>query len=303
MKKQLQIIGVVLLLFFGSHLFDRTIEYAQAAFGGWSASYNSLPADSENIALGASRIRSVKTETMLRGQVEHNWGTVNHANDDGLHLEGSGVAFWETTAPSTLKDPGARSLATLGTRADGRLWIDPDGGPATNDNFRFYAYDGTAQVFREIYNPNVPKAVIGYAEDIGTSTTVTCGSDNEVLQVSVAIPSNASNYVVAVSAALNAATGASTTSRTILFGSIWEDDCAGGAYVRKTGSQSRKHDDGNIQPGLHLSTVWANTNPPEGATCRYRVTANCANNTSVNLNNPAGNNLTSNLVVQVLPSS
>lgn len=69
----------------------------------WNATYLTLPADSENISLGASRIRDLKNDITQRMQVDHSW--VGDAND-GAHNQ--------VTLKQAAGDPAADVSATAG---------------------------------------------------------------------------------------------------------------------------------------------------------------------------------------------
>jgi hypothetical protein len=50
----------------------------------WNTAYEGLPADNENINLGAGRIRDLKTNIRERANIDHSWGD---ADDNGKHLQ------------------------------------------------------------------------------------------------------------------------------------------------------------------------------------------------------------------------
>src|SRR5215469_9795478 len=50
----------------------------------WNLAYEGVPADNENISLGASRIRDLKENVRQRANIDHSWGD---ANDSGKHLQ------------------------------------------------------------------------------------------------------------------------------------------------------------------------------------------------------------------------
>ena len=83
----------------------------------WNSSFNSVPADSAAASGGALTIRNDKIETRNRLHTEHCFGdgftdsSVNcsgtGSKDNGRHREGSALAFFEDTAPTTLGSSGS----------------------------------------------------------------------------------------------------------------------------------------------------------------------------------------------------
>ena len=67
----------------------------------WNTAYEGIPADSENINLGANRIRDFKVNTRQRGGVDHSWGDTT---DNGQHNR---VTFNQAAAdPATVAATG-----------------------------------------------------------------------------------------------------------------------------------------------------------------------------------------------------
>jgi hypothetical protein len=71
----------------------------------WNSAYENIPADNNNISLGAGDIRDLKENIRERANIDHSWGD---ANDSGKHLQSTYQA----------------ALATPGTPAgsDGCVW-------------------------------------------------------------------------------------------------------------------------------------------------------------------------------------
>jgi len=93
----------------------------------WDAAYELLPTDTEAVAVGASRIRSVKVEVRDRVEEEHCFGAAGGSGcvtNSGFHRIGSAKAFYNVTTPTNLANPGA---SALGANDGGRLWIDVNG--------------------------------------------------------------------------------------------------------------------------------------------------------------------------------
>lgn len=61
----------------------------------WNSAYEGIPADTENINLGAGRIRDFKVSVRQRANVDHSWGD---AADNGMHNQ---VSFNLSTAAPT----------------------------------------------------------------------------------------------------------------------------------------------------------------------------------------------------------
>jgi hypothetical protein len=99
----------------------------------WDSSFENVPADAEDISQGAGRIRTLKTDTRERAQVESNWGDIATGyTDDGRANPGSARAFAQAAAPTQLLSPNGSDpalgpsgfSAALSTSDNGRLWLD-----------------------------------------------------------------------------------------------------------------------------------------------------------------------------------
>jgi hypothetical protein len=132
----------------------------------WSAAVFEAqqPLGSDPINQVDDHLRVLKEEVRRRADVEHHWGTVSDADDDGLHRLGSARCFYASSAPTVL-DGGAVTYdntaipgSASGTLSDnnpagaevlglGRCWIDTDGGD-------MYVYDGTQWVLQRPLPPN-----------------------------------------------------------------------------------------------------------------------------------------------------
>lgn len=94
---------------------------------GGTTSFEEIPQDSENVSLGASRIRATKNEVRLRADVEHDWATATAGNTDSGRLRsGAGRAFYQATAPTELSGPVDTSSSPNKNLDTGRLWVDSD---------------------------------------------------------------------------------------------------------------------------------------------------------------------------------
>jgi len=97
----------------------------------WNTAYEGIPADSENINLGANRIRDFKVNTRQRGGVDHSWGdtadngqhnrvTFNQAAADPATVAATGYLYTKAVAGNPelfYKDAGGRvqQLTSVGS--------------------------------------------------------------------------------------------------------------------------------------------------------------------------------------------
>jgi hypothetical protein len=134
-----------------------------------TGTYEVSPAAGAPVSEGDDRIRENKKEIRYRAEVEHYWGDLGVADDNGLHMQGSARCFMSNTAPSILTngaadfdnsiggsvsgvpdldDPASNSAA--GARddvGDGRCWIDldgPDNVAGNGDDNKLMVYVGVA---------------------------------------------------------------------------------------------------------------------------------------------------------------
>lgn len=90
----------------------------------WNSAFETTPSNTENISLGAQRIRETRNESRLRLDAEHDFGTFTGGNSDtGRQRLGSARPFYQSTGPTVLGATDALGSASLDT---GRLWIDTD---------------------------------------------------------------------------------------------------------------------------------------------------------------------------------
>jgi len=89
----------------------------------WNAAYEAQPSDTENISLGASRIRNIKTDIQERGEVDHSWA--GNA-DDGKHKQITFGPIPLTANPANLANHGFLYTKDVSAKAE-LHWIDEDG--------------------------------------------------------------------------------------------------------------------------------------------------------------------------------
>lgn len=101
----------------------------------WNTTFESEPADGDDISAGAGEIRDLRVGVRERADEEHSWGPGADDND-GRHLPGSGVAFTRTgaTGPTaltamsqTLPVSADGSGRALTDKDKGRLWVNEGG--------------------------------------------------------------------------------------------------------------------------------------------------------------------------------
>jgi Carbohydrate binding domain len=124
----------------------------------WSTgAYETVPLATDAVGEGDDQIRALKTEIRSRMDPEHQFGTANTGQDNGLHRIGSARCFVQSAAPTAIEvaaygsdgDAGVSTLsadetnATTCTNCDanqktghGRCWLD-------TDDYQFYVYDDT----------------------------------------------------------------------------------------------------------------------------------------------------------------
>ncbi len=90
----------------------------------WNSAFETTPSNTENISLGAQRIRETRNEARLRLDAEHDFGTFTGGNTDtGRQRLGSARPFYQASAPTLLGATDALGSAALDSA---RLWIDSD---------------------------------------------------------------------------------------------------------------------------------------------------------------------------------
>lgn len=114
----------------------------------WNSAFETTPANTQSLALGATRVRELKDDVRKRLAVEMCFGTGFTGSatncttaDDGRMREGSARAFFQATAPTVLPVDDFLAINDLD---DGRILVDSD----TND---LYVYDATALAWERIY--------------------------------------------------------------------------------------------------------------------------------------------------------
>jgi len=168
---------------------DRWLPWALAAgmFGllllgvTWDTAFEGLPPNTENVSMGASRIRDLKLETRERAEEEHCFGSGGGSGcttDSGFHREGSGRVFYATAVPAVLLNPVA---SALGANDDGRVFIDsdgPDGAGATYDDETVFGWSGAAfAVLRAAQPTIVDSATVNDAQLLDIATLDTAPSN------------------------------------------------------------------------------------------------------------------------------
>lgn len=126
----------------------------------WSLSYETNPANSDNVSQGASWFRQLKLDVRERLEVEGHFGSVN-ADDNGLMRVGSARCFVGTSAPTDIEqvdhdNTGGAGTSTLSDDATNslpaekvghaRCWLDTDGADntaGTIDDDTLWVYDST----------------------------------------------------------------------------------------------------------------------------------------------------------------
>ena len=88
----------------------------------WNAAYESQPADTEDIDLGASRIRNLKEDISERLEIDHSW---DGDGDDGEHKK---VTFTDplVSDPANVANKGFLYTKDVSSKAE-LHWIDEDG--------------------------------------------------------------------------------------------------------------------------------------------------------------------------------
>ena len=88
----------------------------------WNASYEAVPADSDNASEGAQRIRQLKVDIKERLQVDHSWAG---DADDGAHKK---VTFVDplSAKPTAAVSEGYLYTKDVNTKAE-LFWEDEDG--------------------------------------------------------------------------------------------------------------------------------------------------------------------------------
>lgn len=137
----------------------------------WNASYESTPADSEDAALGASRIRELKSDVQERMEVDHSWA--GDAND-GAHKK------------LTMLEQGSNPTAAAGS---GYLFTKDDSGIT---RLYFMRDDGTVI--------EIPAFAVGAMAYNSTSQGVT-GSSAERLEMNTKLYDSGSIITLANNAA------------------------------------------------------------------------------------------------------
>jgi hypothetical protein len=84
----------------------------------WNDTFNSAPADGDSPSQGDDKIRETRAQIWYRGRKEHEWGGSSTA--DGWHKEGSGKAYYATSAPTVRPD----GSTTLDSDDNGRLYFN-----------------------------------------------------------------------------------------------------------------------------------------------------------------------------------
>ena len=99
----------------------------------WDSLFESKPPGGDNPVRGDDKIREDRTAFKERIALEHLFD-YSSVNDQGYHRQGSALAYYQSSEPTTLPDGSA--LAS-NDKSKGRLWVDSDDG-------RLYYWDGTA---------------------------------------------------------------------------------------------------------------------------------------------------------------
>jgi hypothetical protein len=108
----------------------------------WTAGYELIPAGTEAVSLGDDRIRNLKVDIRERLETEHSFGDDESAGEEGNHMQGSAVTFFQPAAPTNLSVPAeglpavpAGAGKALATEDDGRLWTMDETGA-----YQLYSY-------------------------------------------------------------------------------------------------------------------------------------------------------------------
>lgn len=117
----------------------------------WNAAYEAQPADTENISLGAGRIRDFKSDVQERGEVDHSWA--GNA-DDGKHKQITILAPLGSD-PANIANHGFLYTKNVSAKVE-LFWEDEDGNVvqitvAGDLNAGFPA--GTSMLFQQTLAP------------------------------------------------------------------------------------------------------------------------------------------------------
>lgn len=93
----------------------------------WNTSYENSPAAGDNPGGGDNAIRNLKTSVSTRVGKEHYFPTDDNLGRQGIHRQGSAVAYFTDSEPQ-LRPPSTGGTAFEEDIDEGRLWIDTSTG-------------------------------------------------------------------------------------------------------------------------------------------------------------------------------
>lgn len=246
----------------------------------WNAALELDPADSNPVSEGAQNIRETRIETRGRLHTEHCFGSgftdsnVGCAGtgsvDNGRHREGSALAFFEDTAPTTLGDgPGGTSVEDFdptggggsSTLEQGRMWFD------SNDSNRLTVWDTAGPSFEPVLVQTA--SVLEDMTDV--DDMILAGRHNLVYNGSFEITDGDGDLAAAVVPAGWAEVGTPSTIAYLASGDTATYN--GGAHVSITsdaGVEGISYTLTNVATGIY--EVIARVDVDAGDTCRLNTT-------------------------------
>ena len=90
----------------------------------WDSLFETKPPGGDNPVRGDDKIRETRSAFEERMALEHLFD-YSDVNNQGYHRQGSALAYYQSTTPTTLPDGTALGS---NTRSSGRLWVDSDNG-------------------------------------------------------------------------------------------------------------------------------------------------------------------------------